>query len=63
MRFFQVEKANVYEDRATANKVVQIKIIEILFKKELCNLVYMRDITKMVEGAQSDSTTRESTEG
>ena len=47
-QYFSVKGANKYEESGTASKIVEIKLIEIVYKNELCNLIYMRDVTKMV---------------
>ena len=43
-----MDHANVYEESAFAFKIVQIKILEVLFRNEIRHLVYMRDITSIL---------------
>ena len=44
MRYL-VDTPNRYENKEEALKVVEIKIIDILYNNKLSNLVYMWDIT------------------
>ena len=44
-----VTPPNRYEcNDGTEERVVQTKILDILYDNEVCNLVYMRDITDLV---------------
>ena len=41
--------ANAYEKDNFESKVVQIKVLEVLYKDKVCNLVDMHDITRMIK--------------
>lgn len=46
---FIVDKPNRYETSEDAQKIVEMKIIDILYDNKLSNLVYMRDITNYIK--------------
>ena len=46
---FIVDKPNRYETAEDAQKIVEMKIIDILYDNKLSNLVYMRDITNYIK--------------
>lgn len=45
---FSVQKPNRYAEEAKS-KILQVKIFDVLFNEDICNLVYMRDITKLMD--------------
>ena len=48
LRFF-ADAPNRYEDSDDAQKIVEVKIIDILYDSKVCKLVYMRNITNYVK--------------
>ena len=49
-RTFQVTPPNVYEESSTP-LTVQVTIIDIIFQDKVCNLLYIQDLTKLVQDA------------
>ena len=43
-----MDTPNRYEDPEDSQKIVQVKIIDIMFDNKLSSLVYMRDITSYI---------------
>ena len=56
-RRFQVEAPNSYESDASGKKIVQIKLLEVLFLEQVCTLVFMQDLTKFVKDKEEDQST------
>lgn len=54
---YQVSEGNVgYEDDNTnLVRTVQIKILDVLFNNQVCSLVYMRDITSLIQKSEDNS--------
>ena len=46
-RTFEVEQPNPYSTEE--RKVVQIQVLDVLYNNEVCNLIYMQDVTKLVD--------------
>ena len=47
-QFFAVEKSpNNYSNDSGRESIFKIKILDVLFDNKVCNLVYMKDITKL----------------
>lgn len=44
---FEVESANQYSEKEDKKRVVQIKILDVLYNDQVCDLIYMQDITKV----------------
>ena len=46
---FAVKSPNKYESADTSIKYLKIKILDVFFNSQVCSLVYIRDITKLIE--------------
>ena len=46
---YKVKNPNPYCDDKESQKVMQIKILEILYNEEICNLIYMQDISSVYQ--------------
>ena len=44
---YEVENPNLYSDPSQKNKIFSIKILDVLFEEQVCNLVYMQDLTEV----------------
>ena len=47
------------EENKIEKKIVQIKILDILFDDQICYLVYMQDLTKFVEDGKKEKQTED----
>ncbi len=54
--YFTVNKPNKYEADGDSQKLVQLKILDILFKRKICNLVYIRDVTRLNKDSEKQNT-------
>lgn len=54
---FEVQEPNSYEHEGDKKKIVQIKILDILFDDQVCSLLYMQDLTKFKEDTDRDKRT------
>ena len=53
---FEVIKANPYEEIDKQKKYVQIKVLDVLFNDQVCNLVFIKDITYVYEKQEQQKT-------
>ena len=50
---FRVSTKNAYATgRRQEPRVVEFRLIDVLFNEEVCSLVYMQDVTKLLSEAQ-----------
>lgn len=53
---YQVSEGSVgNEDDDDMVRTVQIKILDVLYKNQVCSLVYMRDITSLIQRHEDNS--------
>ena len=48
-RRFRVNMKNRFEGTEEPERIVTIKVIEIIFDDRVCSLVYMQDLTKFIQ--------------
>ena len=56
---YEVMLPSQTEEGKTEKKIVQIKILDILFDDQVCYLVYMQDLTKFVEDGKKEKQTED----
>ena len=47
---------NPYAENTNQMKIVQVKILEVLFNDQVCNLVYMQDLTQVYLNKEREKT-------
>ena len=44
---YEVESPNPYSDESQKKRIFYFKILDVLFNEQVCNLVYMQDLTEV----------------
>ena len=51
-----LKEPNPYAENTEQTKIVQIKVIEVLYNDQVCNLVYMHDLTQLYKETELEKT-------
>lgn len=51
-----MQNPNIYNDQSDQTNFVQVKLLDVLFAEEVCNLVYMQDITSLFRNRERQRT-------
>ena len=44
---YEVENPNLYSDQSQKKRIFSFQILDVLFEEQVCNLVYMQDLTEV----------------